>query len=75
MLIELLHPCLTPANLENMVLQYFHIPISMTSPYESHWYEIKRILCYLSGTITHALLLTPTTLPHKLSLRAYIDLD
>lgn len=35
----------------------------MASPSESHWSAVKRILHYISGTISHGLLLAPTSLP------------
>lgn len=40
-----------------------------TSPLESHWTSIKKIMWYLSGVVTHGLLLTPATLSHKFSQR------
>ncbi|KAI5447178.1 hypothetical protein KIW84_014869 [Lathyrus oleraceus] len=35
----------------------------------------KRIMCYLSGTKTHGLMLAPANSDHKLSLYAYSDFD
>lgn len=45
----------------------------MSDPHESHWSVVKRMIRYLSGTITHGLLLTLTTFVHKFSLQAYCD--
>lgn len=45
----------------------------MESPLESHSTTFKRILWYLRGTINHGLLLSPTLVSQKFSLRAYND--
>lgn len=44
-------------------------------PLESHWATIKCILCYLSNTVTHELLLTSAIHLPKFSLCAYSDFD
>lgn len=41
----------------------------LSSPLETHWRAVKRILRYLSGTITHDLLLQPTSVDNKFSLK------
>lgn len=44
-------------------------------PLDSHWYMVKIILRYLSGTTAHGFLLCPSSLTHNFSLRTYSDLD
>ena len=44
----------------------------MQNPMEPHWAAVKRILCYLKNTISHALLIQPTT---DLKLRTFSDVD
>ncbi|PNX93258.1 histone deacetylase, partial [Trifolium pratense] len=53
----------------NKVCQY------MAHPLESHWKAVKRILRYLQGTISHGLLLSPSSSSPPFSLRAYSDAD
>jgi hypothetical protein len=43
----------------------------MHSPRESHWVAVKQILHYLKGTISHGLLLKPSSL----TLQAFSDMD
>lgn len=45
----------------------------MTSPLEFHRVAVKKILKYLSDTITHRLILHPTYVSQKLSLHLYGD--
>jgi histone deacetylase 1/2 len=47
----------------------------MSQPLESHWKAVKRILCYLKGTLDHGLLLSPAASGPPFSLRAYSDAD
>lgn len=47
----------------------------MASPLESHWADVKRILRYLSGTITHGFLLSPSPMCQNILLCAYSDSD
>lgn len=47
----------------------------MYSPLESHWILVKRILRYLSGTITHGLLLSHAHQLHQILVRVYSDSD
>lgn len=44
------------------------------SPLESHWTSIKKIMWYLSGVVTHGLLLTLATLSHKFSQRPIVTM-
>lgn len=43
----------------------------MVNPIQTHWSMVKIILRYLSGTITHGLIILPINLLHKFSLRSY----
>lgn len=45
----------------------------MASPQDSHWAVVKRILCYLNGTLELGFLISPAAPLCKLSLRAYSD--
>ena len=47
----------------------------MASPLDAHWYAIRRILRYLTSTISHGLLLSPSLSDQKFSLRIYNDSD
>ncbi|MCI66510.1 retrovirus-related pol polyprotein, partial [Trifolium medium] len=47
----------------------------MAQPLESHWKAVKRILRYLKGTLSHGLLLAPSSTIVPFSLRAYSDAD
>ncbi|MCI14971.1 retrovirus-related Pol polyprotein from transposon TNT 1-94, partial [Trifolium medium] len=47
----------------------------MAQPLESHWKAVKRILRYLKGTLSHGLLLAPSSTTLPISLRAYSDAD
>ncbi|KAI5388569.1 hypothetical protein KIW84_074308 [Lathyrus oleraceus] len=47
----------------------------MASPLDTHWHTVKRIIRYLSGTLEHGLLLSPSLSAQKFSLRAYSDSD
>ncbi|PNY18109.1 retrovirus-related Pol polyprotein from transposon TNT 1-94 [Trifolium pratense] len=47
----------------------------MAHPLESHWKAVKRILRYLKGTLSHGLLLNPSSAGPPFSLRAYSDAD
>lgn len=47
----------------------------VASHLESHWSVIKRVIRFLSGIMTHGLLLSLAQLSHKFSLRAYNNLD
>lgn len=47
----------------------------LSAPLDTHWSAVKRILRYLSGTISHGLLLQPASTSFPLSLRAYSDSD
>ena len=44
----------------------------MHAPTLFHWQACKHLLCYLKGTLTHGLVLTPSS---QLSLEAYFDVD
>jgi hypothetical protein len=50
----------------NKVFQFIH------SPTTTHWTVVKRILCYLNGTLTHGLCLKPAS---SFTLHAYSDAD
>lgn len=45
----------------------------MSNPLETHWQAVKRILRYLKGSISHKILLRPTTISTPFSLNAYCD--
>lgn len=67
--------------LQNVTLTRSDIPFSVNkacqlvaSHLESHWSVIKRVIRFLSGTITHGLLISLAPLSHKFSLKAYSDL-
>lgn len=47
----------------------------LSTPLTSHWHVVKRILRYLSCTITHGLILQPAPMTVPLSLRVYSDFD
>lgn len=47
----------------------------LTSPMETHWSIVKRILRYLGGTINHGFMLSLAPSSCKFSLRAYSNLD
>ncbi|GAU37351.1 hypothetical protein TSUD_395330 [Trifolium subterraneum] len=47
----------------------------MAKPLDSHWLEVKRILRYLKGTLSHGILINPSTTSPPFSLRAYSDAD
>lgn len=47
----------------------------MSSPLGSHQFVVKRILRYLSGTLTYDRLLSPSSSTHKFSLRTYSNSD
>ena len=42
---------------------------------DSHWTVVKRILRYLKGTLSHGLLLQPTSISKPLIIRAFCDAD
>ena len=44
----------------------------MHDPHETHYHALKRIMCYIQGTIDHGLHLYPTT---QLRLITYTDAD
>lgn len=46
-----------------------------SAPLDAHWSAIRRILRYLTGTISHGLLLSHSLSDQKFSLRAYNDSD
>lgn len=46
---------------------------SMSSPLDTHWATGRRILMYLSGSISHDIIFSPSTSPHKFSSRTYSD--
>ena len=47
----------------------------MAAPLDSHWTVVKRILRYLKGTLSHGLLLQPTSIAKPLNIRAFCDAD
>lgn len=47
----------------------------MSSPLDSHWSTIQRILRHLSQTMSHGLSFSPSTSTHKFSIRAYNNID
>lgn len=47
----------------------------MAQPLDSHWYAVKRILCYLSGMTMLGLMLVLDATSQPFSLRAYGDSD
>lgn len=47
----------------------------MAHPSDTHWLAVKRIICYLKGTVTSGLLFTPASPAHPFSLQAYCDAD
>lgn len=47
----------------------------MSQPLLEHWKAVKRILCYLKGTISYGLHLQPAPSSEKYSLTAYCDAD
>ncbi|MCI76304.1 retrovirus-related pol polyprotein, partial [Trifolium medium] len=47
----------------------------MAQPLESHRKAVKRILSYLKGTLSHGLLLAPSSTTVPFSLRAYSDVE
>ena len=44
----------------------------MSTPTTSHWVFVKRILCYLKDTLSHGILLQPSS---SLAFQGYIDAD
>jgi histone deacetylase 1/2 len=47
----------------------------MAHPLDTHWKAVKRILRYLKGTLSHGLLINPSTTGPPFSLCAYSDAD
>ncbi|CAI8590906.1 unnamed protein product [Vicia faba] len=47
----------------------------MTNPLDTHWYAVRRILCYLSGTSGYGLLLSPSVSTPNFSLGVCSDSD
>lgn len=65
------------ATLTRPELSYFVNKVCqfLSNPLEEHWKAVKRILRYLSGTLTHGLLLQPAPKHQPLSLLGFCDAD